>query len=149
MNPRIYTTACGQLVIAAVAAVSAAGCGTSQPAAETWPGKFFSNSHKINFYDQTYDTTDVKILCSQDSGGLKILITAPDGTQVTSTRPRDGSQRANIEVTGGSHQARTLAGGAVWKNPNGEWGFEGNPDDTKSHTTFYLHDGAALCPANH
>ena len=135
------------VVAVAVGAVSVAGCGTSQPAAATWPGKFFSNTHTVDFYDQTYDITDVKILCSQDGAGLKILITAPDGTQVTSTQPPDGSQKSNIEVTGGNREAQTLTGGAVWKNVNGEWGFEGDPDDTDSHSVFYLHDGAAICPA--
>jgi hypothetical protein len=129
--------------------MSVVGCGTSQPAAETWPGKFYSNPGKIDFYDQTYDITDVKILCSQGGDGLKILITAPDGTQVTSTRPQDGSQKADIQVTAGSHGPQTLAAGAVWNNVNGEWGFEGDPDDTESHSVFYLHDGAAICPANH
>lgn len=138
------------LIIAVVAAASVAGCGASQQTTETWPGKFFSNTHKVDFYDQTYDITDVKILCSsQDGEGLKILVTAPDGTQVTSIRPQDGSRKADIEVTGGSHGSQRLTGGAVWNNVNGEWGFEGDPDDTDSHSVFYLHDGAAICPANH
>lgn len=124
-------------VVAAIAVVSVAGCGTSHSSAQTWPGKFFSTNHRIDFWDQTYDMTDAKILCSQADGGLKILITGPDGTRVTSTRPQDGSQKADIEVTGGHRGAQTLAGGAVWKNVNGEWGFEGNPDDADSHKVFY------------
>lgn len=43
-----------------------------------------STNHRIDFWDQTYDMTDAKILCSQADGGLKILITGPDGTRVTS-----------------------------------------------------------------
>lgn len=123
------------------------GCSNSPRPPTSWPGKFFSNTHTIDFYDQTFNIDDVKILCSQDDSGLKIVISAPDGTQVTAVRPKDGSSRANIEVSGGKHAAQTLTDGAVWKNKDGEWGFEGNPDDTDSHSVFYLHDGAAICPA--
>lgn len=136
-----------QLIIIATAATLAAGCGASQPAETSWPGKFYSNVGEIDFHGQSYAVTDVKILCSDSNEGLRIRITAPDGTEVTSTRPEDGSQKADIEVSGGGHEPQTLTGGAVWSNVNGEWGFEGDPDDTDSHTTFNLRDGAAICPA--
>ncbi|MEW2484279.1 hypothetical protein AB0876_32305 [Mycobacterium sp. NPDC049093] len=113
----------------------------------SWPGKFYSNVGEVDFYGQSYEITDVKILCSDSNGGLTIQITAPNGTEVTSTRPEDGSQKAAIQVAGGGHQSETLVDGAVWNNVNGEWGFEGDPDDTDSHTTFNLRDGAAICPA--
>nr|WP_157681636.1 hypothetical protein [Mycobacterium sp. JS623] len=139
MHLRVAAAALGVLVIA--------GCSTSPSHPAPWPGKFFSNTHTIDFYDQTYNIADVKILCSQDDAGLKVVITAPDGTQVTAVRPKDGSQRSNVDVVGGDHAAQTLVDGAVWKSQDGEWGFEGNPDDTESHSVFYLHDGAAICPA--
>ncbi|OKH61888.1 hypothetical protein EB73_29035 [Mycobacterium sp. SWH-M3] len=135
-----------QLIIIATAAIFVAGCGASQPATATWPGKFFSNPRKIDFYDQTYQISDVKILCSESNNGLTIRIAAPDGTEVTSTRPEDGSRKADIQVSGGGREPQTLTNGAVWNNVNGEWGFEGDPDDTDSHSVFYLHDGAAICP---
>lgn len=138
-----------KLIIAALAAASVAGCGTSHPAAETWPGQFYGNADKVDVYGQTYATTDVKLLCSKTGDQLKILITAPDGTQVTATRPNDGSQKSDIQVTGGSHGQQTLTKGALWSSVNGEWGFEGDPEDTDSHKTFYLHDGTAFCPKNH
>lgn len=143
--PRIMLVA----LVTAVMAVSVSGCSSSQPAAETWPGKFFSTTRTVDFYDRTYDITDVKIVCSQAGGSLQVSITAPDGTQVTSTQPQDGSQKADIEVTGGGHESQTLTNGAVWKNVDGEWGFEGDPGDVDSHAMFYLHDGAAICPASH
>jgi len=138
-----------KLIIAALAAASTAGCGTSQLAAETWPGQFYGNADKVDIYEQTYATTDVKLLCSKTGEQLKILITAPDGTQVTSTRPNDGSQKSDIQVTGGNHSPQTLINGALWSSVNHEWGFEGDPEDTDSHKVFYLHDGSAYCPANH
>lgn len=137
------------LIIAALTAVAVTGCGSSQHAAETWPGQFYGNADKVDLYEQTYATTDVKLLCSKAGDQLKILITAPDGTQVTSTRPNDGSMKADIQVTGGNHSPQTLANGALWSSPRGEWGFEGDPEDTDSHKVFYLHDGVAYCPVNH
>lgn len=136
-----------KIIIAALtAAAFIAGCGTKTA---SWPGEFYGNADKVDIYGQTYSTTDVKLLCSKTGDQLKIQITAPDGTQVTSTRPNDGSKKADIQVTGGSHSPQTLINGALWSSPRGEWGFEGDPEDTDSHKTFYLHDGAAYCPANH
>lgn len=115
---------------------------------ETWPGRFFSHTRTIDVFDQTFSIADVKILCRQADGVLSIQISTPDGSQVVSTRPQDGSPKAHIEVTGGGEGSlsRTLTDGALWDNVNGEWGFQGDPDDTESHDTFYLHDGAAICP---
>lgn len=134
---RVATLAAGVLI---------AGCGGHDSV--TWTGSFESMRKKIDFYDITYSTTDVKILCSATLSGVHITITAPDGTKAQATQRDDGSQKSDITISGGRHDQQILTNGAIWKSVNGDIGCELEPDGSYDNV-FYLHDGAAVCPGRH
>ena len=111
-------------------------------------GIFRVDAQKIDFYDITYSTTDVKILCSATPSGVHITITAPDGTKAQATQRDDGSQKSDITISGGRHDQQILTNGAIWKSVNGDIGCELEPDGSYDNV-FYMHDGAAVCPGRH
>lgn len=131
-------------VVVVVVVVFLAGCG-SHSAERTWTGSIDSHNDQVDFFEQPYDVSDVKVLCASTSSGLSVTITAPDGTQARAVQGNDGSQKSDIAISGGGHDEQTLTGGAIWHNISGATAFDLEPDGTYDRI-FYLHDGAAVCP---
>lgn len=127
-----------------VVAMTLCGCGSRAP--ETWTGSIDSHNDQVDFFEQAYDVSDVKVLCAATSSGLSVTITAPDGTQAQTVQGNDGSQKSDIVISGGGHDGQTLAGGAIWHPIPGGTAFDLEPEGTYDRV-FYLHDGAAVCPA--
>lgn len=131
-------------VIAVIGLAVSAGCASD---GRTWPGTFFKTSvGKVDFYEEPFEVAELKIVCSEADNKLTAVITAPDGTHASSTRPADGAQTADIEISG-SHGTETLQDAATWKHVNGDWGFEGDPDGTHDNI-LDLRGSAAICPGN-
>lgn len=128
-------------VIAVIGLAVGAGCASGE---KTWTGTFFTTVGKVDFYEEPIDVSELKVVCSEDDSALTAVITAPDGTQASSTRPADGAQTADIEVSGGNG-TETLQGAAVWKHVNGDWGFEGDPGGAHDNV-LDLRGAAAICP---
>lgn len=119
------TTACG-------------GSGLSQ----SWPGRIAASSN-VDFYDETFPSTDVKVLCSKKSSELTVRITGPTGESATASQKADGAQVSDITVVR-NNESKVLPGGAHWSTVSGETGFELDPSGDFDDI-FYLHNGAAVC----
>ena len=119
------TTACG-------------GSGLSQ----SWPGRIAASS-SVDFYDESFASTDVKVLCSKKNNALSVQITGPTGESATTIQQADGAQLSDITVVR-DNETKVLPSGARWATVNGETGFELAPN-ADFDDIFYLHNGAAVC----
>lgn len=131
-----------------VAAIAVTASCSSESAA-TWPGTFYQPYGEITVLDRSYQVDEVEILCSESDDGLQIVLTTPDGTTISSTRPGNGTPSADIDVFTGIHGSEIIPGGAVWSYVNGNWGFEQDHYDGEHDLLNFHAPNAAICPSNH
>lgn len=133
--------------VAAVVAVSAGCASTASP--ETWPGTFYQSYGEIEVHEHVYQANAVQILCSESGDGLQAVLTTPDGTTISSTRPMDGTPSADIDVFTGIRGLEIIPRGAVWSYVNGDWGFAQNHHDSDHDVLNFRAPNAAICPSSH
>ena len=131
----------GVITIAAVLMGTACAACSDQGIVKTWNGRI--ERPQVDFYKQSYASTDVKVLCSKKDGALSLQITSPAGQTATTTQGTDGSQVSDITVVSNG-ESKILPRAAQWATAQNETGFLLDPSG-EFDDVFYLHDGAALC----
>lgn len=128
-------------VAAAALIATSPACGGSG-LSQSWPGRIAASS-SVDFYEETFASTDVKVLCSKKNNTLSVQITGPTGQSATSSQQADGAQLSDITVVR-NDETKILPSGALWATVKGETGFELAPN-ADFDDIFYLHNGAAVC----